>query len=625
MADDDELQQHAREAFKTSGIVANATIPLVGQEDVMGTLAVSLQQPGRSFTEDEMRLLGTLADQAAVAFERIRALEQAQTRADDMARLFDVSRGLTGAALTPREIAEIVARQLVGLGDLGCSVSLLDADGDTMHVVADYSVEADGLIEGSDEIESFRLSEFPATARALETVAALVVDVDDPEADPAEVAYMHEWGTETMAIIPLTAEGEPIGVMELEWRGREQYRPELLGIVRTLGNQAAVAIQSARLFDTTRRQARREQSLRRVISTINASDDVLDDLSSISSLVCASTAAETVALTTHSAGETGYSRFSAIEELDDSSQAQAEARLPMRGSGTEWVLRHDELWRTGDLRQEHRFVEDPGLLNAGVVSRLILPLHAGDRAIGALDVGSALADAFTEDDVSFLSQVAGQLALSLERTRLLGETRSALAEVQATHQRYVQIGWEGALSSGRDRVWGFLESPEGLTATDEIWSPEIEAAITTGRAAAVNSADDSDGQRSGLAVPIQLLGQTIGVLDFYDNDRVWSEDDKALVEALAAQVAVALENQRLFEQTQRRAQRERLAGEIVGKIRSAGDVQQILETAAEELGRALRVSRTRVRIGDPDETPLQTDELADFAAPLLAADNGSET
>jgi GAF domain-containing protein len=624
MADDPQLQEHARQAFKASGVVANATIPLVGREGVMGTLAISLHQPGREFTNDEMRLLGTLADQATTAFERIRSFEQAQSRAEDMARLFDVSRELTGSALQPSEIAEIVARRLVGLGDLECSISLLDDDGDTMHIVADYEVDDDGAIQRLDEMESFRLSEYPATARAIDTVEPLVVQVDDPEADPAEVAYMREFGTETLAIIPLAVEGESIGVMELEWRGKDQFRPELLSIVLTLSNQAAIAVQNARLFEETRRQARREQALRQVISTINASVDVRVDLSTITHMVRESTPAENVAVMSYSAGETEYSRFSASEEHAGASSGRSSIRLPMRGSGTEWVIRHGELWLAGDLRQERRFVEDQGLIKDGVVSRLLLPLRAGERVIGTLDASSAQPDAFAEDDVSFLGQVAEQLALSLERARLLDETRSALAEVRVTHQRYVQAGWEGTLSSGRDRVWGFLEGPDGLTATEEIWSPEIKAAVATGRASTVDTPNGGDGQRSGLAVPIQLLGQTIGVLDFYDNDRIWTDDDKALVAALADQVAVALENQRLFEQTQRRAQRERMAGEIVGKIRAAGDVQQILETAAEELGRALRVSRTRVRLGEPDHVPPPEDELTSPAAATPTDDNESE-
>jgi GAF domain-containing protein len=240
---------------------------------------------------------------------------------------------------------------------------------------------------------------------------------------------------------------------------------------------------------------------------------------------------------------------------------------------------------------------------------LLLPLQIGERVIGTLDLGSAQPGAFTQEHLPVLSQVADQIALALERARLLEGTRAALDEAEATHRRYLREEWEGMLATP-DRVWGYLDGPEGLTAADEVWTPEIGQAVATGElttvtgltnppAPAVTSAGEPPTHRTALAIPLHLRGQTIGVLDFYDEERTWTEDDKALVEALADQVAQALETQRLFEQTQRRASRERLTGQIVGKIRAAGDVQGILETAAEELGRVLGVSHTRVRLGEP--------------------------
>jgi GAF domain-containing protein len=169
------------------------------------------------------------------------------------------------------------------------------------------------------------------------------------------------------------------------------------------------------------------------------------------------------------------------------------------------------------------------------------------------------------------------------------------------------------LSAQPDRVLGYLDGPDGLTRAEDFWAPEIEQAVETGAPSKVTRESDQEevGQQVALAVPIQLRGQTIGVLDFYDEDRVWTEQDAELVQALSEQVAQALENARLFEQTQRRAYRERLAGEIVGKIRTASDVSSILETAAQELGRALGVSRALVRLGPPDNGDARDQDHSD--------------
>ena len=91
-ADDPRLQEHARQAYKTAGIVASATIPLVGREGILGTLAVSLTSsedasgkgsPGKTaFTEHDIRILQMLADQTTLTFENIRLLEQTRARVE---------------------------------------------------------------------------------------------------------------------------------------------------------------------------------------------------------------------------------------------------------------------------------------------------------------------------------------------------------------------------------------------------------------------------------------------------------------------------------------------------------------------------------------------------------------
>ncbi len=99
-----------------------------------------------------------------------------------------------------------------------------------------------------------------------------------------------------------------------------------------------------------------------------------------------------------------------------------------------------------------------------------------------------------------------------------------------------------------------------------------------------------------MAVPIVLRGETIGVIQLQEigADREWSDDEIATAQAVADQVAIALENARLFEQTVRRAERERKVLEITSKIRSTNDPQQMLRVALEELQGALKVSRAQI-------------------------------
>jgi len=104
---------------------------------------------------------------------------------------------------------------------------------------------------------------------------------------------------------------------------------------------------------------------------------------------------------------------------------------------------------------------------------------------------------------------------------------------------------------------------------------------------------------TGLQVPIVVRGQTIGVFNVADTqaDRQWQEDELTLLQTIAGEVALTIENARLIEQTQRTAQRERQINEINARVRQAVDLDAILRTAVTELGQSLKAARVVARVG----------------------------
>jgi GAF domain-containing protein len=381
-----------------------------------------------------------------------------------------------------------------------------------------------------------------------------------------------------------------------------------------LSGQAAVAAQSLRQLEEIQAHAESEQHLRQTVATINASQDVTSDLYTIAQQVSALAPLDTLSLATHSPDSPDYDLFGV--DLRAAPTIPPGIRHLLRGTAPGWVINNQQPLLETDIRAKRgvrSFVEEQELIAQGIVSRLLLPLRAGERIIGVLNLNSVQPAAYTQEHVTSLSPIADQVALALERVGLLSETQSALAEVDATHRRYLGGEWDAVLAAVPDRVWGYWDGPEGMAPTADVWTPEIERAVAAKELVTVVEPSDNPNQpaaRSALAIPIRLRGQTIGVLDFYHEDetRVWTEDDKALVTALAAQVGLALEGQRLFEQIQRRGSRERLTTEVVDKIRAAGDIQSILETATQELSQALGVSRALIRLGSPEHS--SSDDIA---------------
>ena len=104
--------------------------------------------------------------------------------------------------------------------------------------------------------------------------------------------------------------------------------------------------------------------------------------------------------------------------------------------------------------------------------------------------------------------------------------------------------------------------------------------------------------QSWLGVPLLYGGEVVGaiVVQSVDTPRLYTEFERDVLTAIASQAAIAIENARSFKETQRRAERESTINIIAQKIQGATSVQGAIQTAIEELGRALKAKRTAVKI-----------------------------
>ena len=244
-----------------------------------------------------------------------------------------------------------------------------------------------------------------------------------------------------------------------------------------------------------------------------------------------------------------------------------------------------------DVGKDAVFFNNPDLPETR--SEMALPLIAGEKIIGALDVQSKEPNAFSQSDIELFTILADQIAVAIVNNQLYEDTAQALVDMQNLHRQYMRQEW-GKETSERDRL-GYLYTPQGVVKQNiAINSPDIQDVLQTSRI--VIRTDQSEALSTSMAVPIILRGETIGVIQLQENGtaREWSDDEIAIVQSVADQVALALENARLFEQTVRRAERERKVLEITSKIRSTTDPQAMLRIALEELQLALNASRTQI-------------------------------
>jgi GAF domain-containing protein/HAMP domain-containing protein len=199
-------------------------------------------------------------------------------------------------------------------------------------------------------------------------------------------------------------------------------------------------------------------------------------------------------------------------------------------------------------------------------SEIALPLMVGERVVGALDVQSTQEAAFDEETIRTLQGMANQVAIALENARLFQQIQFSLDELRAAHRLYVTEAWS-------------------KTAHENLHF-EYEAG------------EESDSARKAgnqIEIPLTLREQPIGVLSM-ESGAEWTPEERNLLEAVATQAALALENARLLEESQQSALRERLAAEIISKIWASQNMDGILHTTVKEVGRALRADEATIEI-----------------------------
>ena len=153
--------------------------------------------------------------------------------------------------LDPRRIGDLMAEHMaVATGADECGICYWDRPGDRVLTYGYYPRERRAAVESS-----YALADYPETRRLLLEHLELAVDVADPTADPAEVGYLRSIGMSSMAMLPLIARGESIGIIEIYGRQRQPFGTDRMALARTLADESAMALDNARLYEELRHQA----------------------------------------------------------------------------------------------------------------------------------------------------------------------------------------------------------------------------------------------------------------------------------------------------------------------------------------------------------------------------------
>lgn len=236
------------------------------------------------------------------------------------------------------------------------------------------------------------------------------------------------------------------------------------------------------------------------------------------------------------------------------------------------VVKHNRPYITSDVDNVN-YIRD---INFPLTrSRMMLPLTVRNDVIGILDMHSDQPQSFNTQDAEILQTLAGLVAVSIDNVRLINGTKILIDQLEANTSIQTRETWTKFTSR---RKPAYQYTPAGVR-------PLF----------AKNKQDTLE----GLVVPLMLHGQNIGSITLKRKGAAtaWSERERILVEKVAYQVALAIENSRLVDETQKSALRDQMIANISARVRETLDVESVIRTATTELRRVFDLKEAEVSIG----------------------------
>jgi GAF domain-containing protein len=260
----------------------------------------------------------------------------------------------------------------------------------------------------------------------------------------------------------------------------------------------------------------------------------------------------------------------------EAGRAMVEAghKLPVAGpSMIGWAISRQKTRIALDVGEDAVRFDNPNLPNTR--SELAIPMIYGDKVVGGITIQSDASNAFDENNIFVLQGIADSLAIAYENARLFQQIGNDFDEIQSLNKRLLSEEWTEAMST------------------------ESELSYSVNRMAI-----DNDQSRSLMMIdfPIILRDQVIGNIGLEIDKQTWSPEDESFTEAVAAQTALALENTRLMEATQRSARHNRVVAEFSNKVWESTDMDTILRTTLYQLVEALQATNGYIQLEIPEKS-----------------------
>jgi signal transduction histidine kinase len=476
------------------GSGAQLSTPLLRGSEVIGVLGLDRLDPG-PFTDQQISLLETFADQAVIAIENARLFHELEQRNTELqASNRQVTEALEQQTATA-EVLRVIASSPTNLEEvlamLVASVKrLCHAD----HAGASR-VEGDEWVLVAHTTPSFigRRNPTIGSVNGTAILEGRTVHVHDLASDtehPSGREAARELGYRTALCTPLLRRGEPIGTLSISRMEVGPFSQQQISLLETFADQAVIAIENARLFEELRERVDELRALGEVGRTVSSSLDLAEVLTTIVTNVTRLSRVDAGIIYEYDERDQGF-RLRAAHQLPEEITASLTARPPRLGEGA--------IGRAGASRTPVQVVEIAGeearrylqpanrelLIRHGFGSLIAVPLLRQDDLLGVIFLARTATGAFSDDVVALLQTFAAQSALAIHNARLFRalEEQSHALEVASQHKSQFLANMSHELRTPLNAIIGYSEMlQEEAEETDaEAFLPDLQKINAAGR------------------------------------------------------------------------------------------------------------------------------------------------
>jgi len=461
-----------QELSRAIGLRSALAVPMLRDGVPLGVIGVSRAEPG-PFSDNQIALLKTFADQAVIAIENVRLFKELETRNRDLTEALDrqtataeILRVISQSQTEVQPVFDAIVDNAMRLFR-AWSASVYRSDGQLIHLIASR-----GGLPGSEQYwrEKFPLPihERPIAARCL--ADRTVVHVSDIESDPiADRELGRSRGYRSFLAAPMLRDGQPIGIITVSRAEAGPFSPAEIGLLQTFADQAVIAVENARLLAELRE---RTGELTRSVDKLTALGEVGRAVSSTLDLetVLTTIVGRAVELSGTSGGVI-YEHDETTGEFRLRANHQLEVELVELLRGAPFRLGEGVTGRAAALRTplqvkdiltEREFALariSPIAERLGYRSILAVPLLLEDRIMGGLTVWRKQPGDFASEIVALLQTFAAQSSLALQNARLFREIaeKSRQVEVASQHKSEFLANMSHELRTPLNAIIGFSE------------------------------------------------------------------------------------------------------------------------------------------------------------------------